>query len=136
MSTIKHSRDIYFEEPMDIKGKYSKEMIDSIKYELVDDLPYNQFPTTSKLYYEAHSAACQLEKRYFPKGYKELAKIEKTMPPKQLLGDNDEKGNIRINKKLVPKQYYLEVAFHEYVEHLEILRLAKEKGTDIWGNKK
>jgi hypothetical protein len=61
-----------------------------------------------------------LEKKKYPKGYQKLEKIDKSLPPDEILGHINKSGNITVSKK-VPKNLRGEVCYHEKIERKRIL---------------
>jgi hypothetical protein len=97
-----------------------------IKYKLVDKITSTYGVDSSPGYKAAHAKASRDEKKLFPKGYKELKKVEEKMPAHQYLGQNTLKGKIKISK-LTPKKNRKEVAFHELDELTKRQQLSRTK---------
>jgi hypothetical protein len=95
-----------------------------IKYKVVKDIKRKGFPTSSKLYPEAHEEASNSEKKKYPKGYKKLKKVDKNTKEGQLIGKNTKSGKIEVAKSVKPSLRE-EVAYHENTEHKDIARLKK-----------
>lgn len=88
----------------------------SEKYHLANKLNDKGFPTSSTKYNAAHKKANEAEKKRFPKGFKAMAKVDRSLAQKgELAGKNLKSGKIEVSKKVAPK-LRSEVAFHEKVE--------------------
>lgn len=94
-------------------------------YKLVDKIEKRGFPTSSKLYKKAHRIANKYEKKKYPKGFKDMEKIDEKLPNHQLAGTNKKSGKLEVSKKVPPK-YRKEVAFHERTESLAFKKLMKK----------
>lgn len=93
------------------------------KVKVVKKLKAKGFPTANKHYEYAHEKASKAEKNKFgKKQYDKTIKLEHTINKNELLGKNDEKGNIKIEKK-VPKKLRGEIAYHEKKENQTLKRL-------------
>lgn len=90
-----------------------------MKFKLVDEIKKKGFPTSSKKYPYAHRKADESEKKKYPKGYKEMKKVDNKLKVRELAGKNLKSGKIEVSKK-VPRKFRKEVAFHEMRENKEI----------------
>jgi hypothetical protein len=82
------------------------------------------YPTSSRNYPTAHEEADKLEKRKFPAGYKVLKKAVRGLAKHELMGKNTRAGKIEVESKF--KHNAKEIAYHERMEHKNLLRLAKK----------
>lgn len=96
------------------------------KYKVVKTIKRKGYPVSQKVYAEAHSEASDAEKKKFPKGYKELKKVDKSTKMGNLIGKNTKSGKIEVSKVVKPK-LRKEVAYHEEYEHKAIKRLQKQR---------
>lgn len=88
-------------------------------FKLVKELNDKGFPTHSPKYASAHEKANKVEKKAYPKGYKEMQKVDRKLSKHELAGKNERSGKIEVSKK-VPKHLREEVALHEKVENKAI----------------
>lgn len=105
------------------------------KYKLVDTITDQVFPHNHKLYPEAHSEACQEEKKKYPKLYEEAKEFCKQIHAKYYMGMNDKNGNLFVAKRVktvtggminVPEKFRVNTAYHEEVEAKAFKRLEKD----------
>ena len=99
------------------------------RYEVEKTIKANskKFPLSSKEYSTAHRAANKAEKSKYPKGFRELTRLEHHLGKGELLGKSTKSGKIEVSSK-VPKKNRNEVALHEIVENKKIKQLCKKCG--------
>lgn len=83
------------------------------------------YPTSSYHYPSAHEEADLAEENRYPKGYREMKKVDQTIPKGQLAGTHTRSGKIKISEK-VPVSHRNEVALHEFVEWKANKRMCKK----------
>jgi hypothetical protein len=92
------------------------------KYKVVPKITKKGYPTSSSHYPTAHEKADKVEKAAYPKGYKQMQKVDDKLGKRELAGTHTKSGKIEVSKKVPPKDRN-EVALHEFVEWKEDKKL-------------
>lgn len=96
-----------------------------MKYKIVNKINNKGFPVHAKGYKKAHQLAESKEKAKYPKTFPKTVKLENKLKPHELMSTESKNGKIRVEKKF--KKYAKELAFHEKVEHKELLKKKNRK---------
>lgn len=98
-----------------------------IKYTSVDKILRKGYPTSAKVYKEAHAEADQAEKKKYPKGYAKMKTVDEKLKADELAGTHKRSGKVEVSKK-VPGRLREEVAYHEFKESQAEKRLCAKCG--------